>query len=241
MAEKDYDVMSLAAYLHLTPQKVERLANREKLPGRKVGGKWVFSDVDIHWWLENEIGLADTPEDIDRLEGVLNRNEEYSEIAPEEMTIGALLQPSAIACPLLAKTRTSIIDAMVHLGMQTGLLWDEKKLAQAVRRREELHTTAFENGVALLHARRPMPGILGGPFLTLGKLYSPVPFGSGVPATDIFFLVASFEDSGHLKTLAKISRIISTPGVLTDLRDAETAMDMWNVLVTCERTLYGEG
>ena len=36
MSADDFDIDSLAAYLHLTPQQVARLADRGKLPGRKV-------------------------------------------------------------------------------------------------------------------------------------------------------------------------------------------------------------
>ena len=57
MADDDFDVQRLATYLHLTPDQVARLADRGKLPGRKVQGQWRFAQADVHHWLEQRIGL----------------------------------------------------------------------------------------------------------------------------------------------------------------------------------------
>jgi deoxyxylulose-5-phosphate synthase len=59
-----------------------------------------------------------------------------------------LLPLEAIAVPLNARTRNSVIDSMVELAAQTGWLWDPKAMAEAVHAREDMHPTALENGVA---------------------------------------------------------------------------------------------
>ena len=51
MPNNDFDIDSLAAYLHLSPQQVMRMADRGKLPGRKLGGQWRFAEAEIHHWL----------------------------------------------------------------------------------------------------------------------------------------------------------------------------------------------
>ncbi len=224
MSTEDFDIDSLATYLHLTPQQVSRLADRGKLPGRKVGGQWRFSQADVHHWLEQRIGLSDEEELIE-VEGVLHG-------APgpepqEELVLADLLPVEAIAIPLKARTRNSVINAMVQLAAQTGWLWDPDKMADAVRAREEMAPTALDNGVALLHPRRPMPNILGQAFLALGITPSGIPFGGGKGGlTDVFFLICSVSDRGHLRTLARLSRVIAFPDFLAHFRavpDAETA------------------
>ena len=50
-----------------------------------------------------------------------------------------------------------------------------------------MHSTALDNGVALLHPRRPMPAILAEAVLALGITPGGIPFGSGGSLTDIFF------------------------------------------------------
>ncbi len=187
----DFDVNSLARYLHLAPQQVVKLAERGKLPGRKVAGEWRFAKPDIHHWFEHRIGLSDQLELIE-VEAVLQRS------APAEdqqaVRIADMLPVEAIAVPLRARTRNSVIDSMVELAAQTGWLWDTKEMAEAVKAREDLHPTALENGVALLHPRRPMAKILAQPLLALGCTSTGIPFGGAVPLTDVFFLICSTDD-----------------------------------------------
>src|SRR5204863_8344352 len=138
-----------------------------------------------------------------------------------EVSSSELLRPKAIAIPLPARTRNSAIHSMVELAAKTGLLWDPAEMAEAVEAREKLHPTALDNGVALLHPRRPLAQILAEPLLALGRTPSGIPFGSeSGQLTDIFFLICSIDDSQHLRTLARLSRLISSPGFLTALREA---------------------
>ena len=71
MQQEDFDVASLAAYLHLDPQQIERLANRGKIPARKVGGKWRFSPAEVHHWMEQRLGLLDDDQ-LAQVEGAMS-------------------------------------------------------------------------------------------------------------------------------------------------------------------------
>lgn len=217
MADEGFDVDRLAAYLHLAPAQVAKLADRGKLPGRKVGGSWRFSPAEVHAWLEARIGVSDEDELV-QMEGVLGQPP--GKPALSEVSIPELLPLEAIAVPLEARTRNSVITAMTETAAQTGYLWDPEKMADAVRQREEMHSTALDNGVALLHPRRPMPSILGQGFLALGVTPSGIPFGARGALTDIFFLIMSLEDRGHLRVLARLSRLISDATLLAELRSA---------------------
>ncbi|HJN65659.1 MAG: PTS sugar transporter subunit IIA [Pirellulales bacterium] len=235
MGHIDFDIESLAAYLHLLPQKVTRLAERGKLPGRKISGRWRFSREEIHHWLEKRIGEADSNEDLAKMEGVLDRN---AGPEPATLTMTELLSLETISIPLLAKTRESVIHTMSLLAVKSGALWDSEALADALRKREEMHPTALNCGVALLHPRRPMPHLLDKPFLALGCTRQGIPFGGqGSGLTDIFFLICSTTDQGHLQTLARISRLINDIEVLRTLRAAETADEAFDALVERENEL----
>jgi PTS system nitrogen regulatory IIA component len=234
MAGEDFDVDSLAAYLHLTPQQVLRLADREKLPGRKVGGQWRFAAADIHHWLESRIGLSDESE-LTQMESVFQRASPADELPPR---IAELIPLEAIAIPLLSRTRNSVITDMAELAARTGMLWNPAKLAAAVRAREDMHPTALENGVALLHPRRPMPSILGQPLVALGRTVQGILFGGGRDVlTDVFFLILSVDDRGHLRTLARLSRLISDPEFLLALRAAPDPTAAREVIARCEESL----
>jgi PTS system nitrogen regulatory IIA component len=221
MPHADFDVDSLARYLHVAPAQVLKLAERGNVPGRKIAGQWRFSKGEIHHWLEERIGAADDA-DLQHVQGLLDRAAIGRE--PAMVRISDLLRPEAIAVPLGARTRASVIKSMVELAEKTGLLWDTAEMAEAVEARENLHPTALDIGVALLHPRRPLTQILEEPLLALGRTVQGIPFGgAGGQLTDIFFLICSVDDSQHLRTLARLSRLISADGFLAAIRAAADA------------------
>ncbi|MBN1394244.1 MAG: PTS sugar transporter subunit IIA [Pirellulales bacterium] len=234
MPYRDFDVEGLARYLHLSPQQVVKLAERGKLPGRKVSGQWRFAKPDIHHWLERRIGLSDEIELIE-VESVLRKSEPPEQQA--DPRVAELLPPEAIAVPLQARTRNSVIDSMVELAAATGWLWDPREMAEAVKAREDMHSTALGNGVALLHPRRPMSKILAQPFLALGITVGGIPFGGESNLSDVFFLICSTEDSGHLRTLARLSRVLAAAGFLDALRQVEDAEQVRRLIVETEKRL----
>jgi nitrogen PTS system EIIA component len=233
MAQADFDIDRLAAYLHMSSAAVTKLAERGKLPARRVGGEWRFSAAEIHHWLEDRIGASDD-EALMQMEGALDR---AAVDAVEEVSIAELLKLEAIEVPLDARTRGSVVTKMTELAARTHLLWDPAKMAEAVRAREEMHSTALDNGVALLHPRRPMPAILAEAVLALGISPGGIPFGTGGMLTDIFFLICSTSDHEHLRILARLSRVINDQEFLSSLRAAPSAAALHQLIEDREATI----
>jgi len=233
VADDDFDISSLAAYLHMLPAQITKLADRDKLPGRRVGGQWRFSRPEIHHWLEDRIGISD--------EGQLAEMETHLRRAnssePDELSIAALLTVEAIAVPLNARTRSSVISGMCELAATTGMLWDPGKMAEAVASREAMHPTALDSGVALLHPRRPQSSILGEPVLALGITSQGIPFGGSSGLTDMFFLIGATDDHEHLQILARLSRMISNLDWLSQLRAAADSIEAHQLLIDRDNTL----
>ncbi len=239
MASSDLDIEQLAAYLHLTPQQVTKLAEREQLPGRKISGQWRFSEAEVHVWLEQRIGASGDADDLAQVQRVVDR---WSDGHSDFIRLGELLQPSAIEIPLQARTNGSVIRRIVGLAEQTGMLWDAPRMVEAVQAREELHPTALDNGVALLHPRRPQSSILAEPLLALGITSQPLPFGNqnGL-MTDVFFLICSTDDKVHLQVLAKLSRLLSNTKFLVELRQASSPLEAHSLLTQFEEELDSSG
>lgn len=234
MADEDFDIARLAEYLHLSAAQVAKMADRGQLPGRRVAGQWKFSASEIHHWLEERIGALDAVE-LGQLEGALERS---APPAAEAVSIAELLPLEAIAVPLAARTRSSVISSMVELATQTGWLWDPDRIADAVRQREDLHPTALDSGVALLHPRRPMPNALAQPFLALGRTSQGIPFsGHRGQLTDLFFLILSTDDQGHLRTLARLGRMLAEPTFLEALRMVDTAAEALDAVQAREQAV----
>ncbi len=236
MADDDFDIAGLADYLHVSAAQVAKMVDRGQLPGRRVAGQWRFSPSEVHHWLEARIGALDESE-LGQLEVALER---AAPPAAENVSIAEILPLEAIAIPLAARTRSSVITSMCELAATTGWLWDPEKMAEAVRQREDLYPTALDNGVALLHPRRPMPGILAQPFLALGCTSQGIPFsGNRGLLTDVFFLILSTNDQVHLRVLARLSRMLADNEFLSQLRSVESAAAALDVIRDREQTILG--
>jgi len=235
MPNSTLDFSQLVKYLHLPEQKVKKLVDRGEIPGRKIKGEWQFSMPEVNSWLEQRIGSTNDGELADIEDKFLRAVPSADQHAVE---IAKLLPLEAIAVPFLAKTKESAIRSMAQLAVETGLLWDGEKMADALRKREELHSTALDNGIAILHPRRPMPNILGETFLALGVAPRGIPFGGGFGnLTDIFFLLCSTDDQIHLRILARLSRILTAPNFLTTLRSLDTPVEVRQLIADTEATI----
>lgn len=234
MSTQDLDVNELAAYLHLTPAQVSKMADRGKLPGRRIAGQWRFSQAEVHSWLEQRIGASNS-EELMQVQQVVDR---WSDRTSSVGELSQLLHSEAIEIPLAARTSTAVVRRMCELAERTGMLWDTTRMAEAVQAREQLHTTALDIGVALLHPRRPQASILSEPLLALGVSSHPLPFGNtSGNLTDVFFLICSTDESQHLQVLAKVSRLLQAPEFLTDLRNCETSQDAYHLVAEREALL----
>jgi PTS system nitrogen regulatory IIA component len=227
---EDLDTAQLAAYLHLTPDQVNKMAVRGRIPARKVGNQWRFSEAEIHHWLEDRIGASD-PEELEKVQAVLDRAKGNE---PKDMMITEMCVPETIQVPLNARTRGSVIRSICSLAAETGMMWDAPAMAEAVSAREQMHPTALDCGVALLHPRRPQTSILADSVIALGICPAPLPFSDRGDLTDIFFLICSYDDTVHLRILAKLSRMISRPELLDQLRSSETSAEAWAALREAE-------
>ena len=225
---EDLDIPQLAEYLHVTPDQIKKMVTRGNLPGRKVKGDWRFNEAEIHHWLEERIGLSDTAE-LDQVRAVLHRR---SDAAPRPLS--ELCTVETIANPMSARTRGSVIRTMATLASSGGMLWDAPAMAEAVAEREKLHPTALDNGVALLHPRRPQTSILADSVLALGICQAGLPFSNRGQLTDIFFLICSYDDTSHLRILAKLSRLVANEDFLEGLRASESPGDAWAILQEAE-------
>src|SRR5262245_61034972 len=93
MAATDFDLDSLARFLHVAPAHVLKLAERGNVPGRKISGQWRFSRGEIHHWLEDRIGAGDEV-DLAHVQELLDLAAGDRE--SESVTISELLLPEAI-------------------------------------------------------------------------------------------------------------------------------------------------
>lgn len=229
MGNETLDLAQLASLLQRDQRELSKLADRGQLPGRKVGGDWRFARADIRHWLETEMPGFDDEQ--------LKRLEEANP-DPDEPLLTNLLAPDSVEVPLQARTQSSVPRAMVRLAEQSWQVYDPEAILEAVRAREEMASTAQDNGVAILHPRRPLPKALGESVIAFGRTAGGIPFGAPKHGlTDLFFLVCCRDDRTHLRILARLSRLMLRPGFLDALHMAETAADALQVIRGAEAEL----
>ncbi|MDO4575913.1 MAG: PTS sugar transporter subunit IIA [Planctomycetia bacterium] len=234
MTREYFNIDQLAPLLNQTTRQLQRMAEREEIPAQRIGGEWRFSRKELRGWLLERVGTADESGLVE-LEQILDQLGAGFEV--EECPVADLLHPEGITVPLEGKTAGRVIESIVKTAMSTNLLWDEKAMITAVHERENMYPTAMDNGVALLHPRRPMTNILADPFIALGITHSGVPFADNGVLTDVFFLICSTNDTQHLRTLARLSRIITSPDFLPTLRTLSNPHEIIQLFRETERGL----
>lgn len=239
MPHRMFTLEEVAKYLHLDPQDIERLVKNRDIPFERHGPRVVFRRVDIDAWASPRVmgmdggGLADYHR---------KSSAAASEHLPHETLIPQLLSPKGIDPMLRAKTRPAVLRAMTELAKKTGLVCDSAGLLSGLEAREAICSTGMPGGLALLHTRHPEPWLFEAPFIVLGRAAQLVPFGApdGRP-TDLFFLLATPDDRFHLHTLARVALLAQKTDVLEQLRAADDADEMFDLLVASEAQILSPG
>lgn len=232
MSRDFYTLDELVARLGRDRRQIEKLVNRGVIPGRRVGGEWRFNEIEITHWLEQDLrGLDDSG--LAQLEQS-QQSAELQSLSP----IAALLRPETCEVPLDAGTRPAVLQALIEVAGRTWQIWDPASVLRAVREREDVLSTGFENGVAIPHPRNPLPEAIGESVIAFGRTLSGIPFGAPKRAlTDLFFLVLARDSVTHLQSLARLGRILQRPGFPEALRQTTTGLEAYQLLTEADRQI----
>ncbi|RMG37281.1 MAG: helix-turn-helix domain-containing protein [Planctomycetota bacterium] len=237
MAQDSYTLEELARRLGRDQREIERLAQRGRIPGRKVGGRWQFNVNEITHWLEQEMRELSASE-----LGELERRIESTDAGiDQEVPVSSLLREETVQVPLLAKTKRSVLEGLIEVAGRTWQIWSPADVLRAVLQREEMMSTAFANGVAIPHPRNPLPEAYGESIIAFGNTIQGIPFGAPRRGlTDLFFLVLCRDTATHLKVLARLGRLIQKPGFLETLRECQTSSEAYRVICEADEELSSE-
>ncbi len=230
MDQEIMDLDQLAAYLQRDAREVSKMASRGHLPGQKIGGEWRFASAEINYWISTQMpGYT---------EAELSKLETGAGHLDDQPLVATLLGEATIALHLAASTKASVLRELVNLAEQSWQVYDPDALLEAIKQREEMSSTALENGVALPHPRRPNPGILGDSVVAFARTPSGIPFGGPRGAlSDLFFLVCCRDHPTHLAVLARLSRLLLQPDFLAGLRAVQTPAETMQLIESAERDL----
>src|SRR5436190_23446295 len=125
----DRDWLSLADLARETgrdQRELERLTVRGRIPAHKRGNEWQYHTAEIRSWMEQELrGFSDAE--------LATFEQSQSEASPlSEPLLTTYLTPEQIQIPLEARTKRSVLEALVEVAGRTWKVWEPAVLLQAV-------------------------------------------------------------------------------------------------------------
>ena len=236
-----YRNMSLeefAKHVGMDAREVRRLADRDKLPGEKIGGQWRFNRARTTEWLQEQMPTLEEPRLIALERAMSGADGNCSE--PPALVVTGLIGLSGVDIAFPARTRASVLRELVRLADRTGLLYDEKGLLGAIEERESLCSTALSNGLAIPHPRQPMPYVCAEPLICIARLSRGVAFGApSHNLTRLFFLICCHDDRHHLHVLARLMRILDEDTV-DRLFETETPEELLEIMIAKEEKVIAQ-
>ncbi len=146
------------------------------------------------------------------------------------MKIVDLLSPAAIVADLKASNKLMALEELADAVVLTDPSLDRVEILKVLQERERLGSTGIGEGVAIPHGKLKAIDRL---LISFGRSTNGVEFDSmdGKPAKLFFLLLAPEESVGiHLKTLARISKLLKSSAVRRRLLDAEGSEDIYRVI-----------
>lgn len=131
-----------------------------------------------------------------------------------------LLSADLIIENINATDKMGVIREFADLLKTAGKVRDADELFRVVVERESLGSTGIGEGVAIPHGKLPFIHEM---IVAFGRSCKGVDFQSvdGKPVSIFFLLVTPEDNPGeHLRTLARISRILKNPSLRENLRNA---------------------
>ena len=234
MPRESMNERQVSAYLHMDIREIRKLASRDQIPSRRVGGEFQFLKGEIDHWIERQMHLLGP----NQLAGIERGVSLHHGFDHEAMLVCRLIPPRGLAVPLVAKTREAVLRRLIDIADQAELVYARDELLDEVRQRENLCSTALIPGIALPHPHHPLPYDIAKSFVVVGLTSSGVPFGAEDGSlTRLFFLICCKDDRTHLHVLARLGRMFHEKGAVEDLLAAEDEEELGGLIEALEESV----
>jgi mannitol/fructose-specific phosphotransferase system IIA component (Ntr-type) len=235
MPHRILSLQQAARHIRIPERELVHLVQREEIPYQRRGEEILFEHRLLDDWAQRRIlGLPNKSLAQHHRKEVADRARDAS----EDALVERLFRPEWIDPSLHSRTKPAVIRDMVSLAVSTGQLYDEAALLREIEERESISSTAVGGGAAFLHARYHDPYHASESFVALGKTVQHIFFGAqDGEQTDLFFLICCTDAALHLHTLARLCMLAHGTMLLSDLRAATTAEEMYRILCHAESDL----
>jgi fructose-specific phosphotransferase system IIA component len=153
------------------------------------------------------------------------------------MKITDYLKENCIITNLKSRDKEGVLRELIKLFEKNGYIKDGEKVLETVLEREKLGSTGIGQGIAIPHAKTEQINDI---LCAVGISQNGVDFDSldGEPVFIIFLVLAPTKSIGqHLKTLAKIARLLKDKVFRNSLRNAKTPAEVLKIIKEDEEKL----
>ncbi|MDB4304001.1 PTS sugar transporter subunit IIA [Desulfosarcina sp.] len=227
MADKNkiMTTRELAQYIKLNEKTVIKMAQTGKLPGVKISNKWRFHLSAIDDYLQNTV-VKMPDDDLD----MIIKTAEH--IIPMSRLTGAAL----INLDLKATTKAQVLDELTQIAFEANILSEAKEFRQLLGEREAMLSTALGKGVAIPHPRDPQEGMFKRPHIIIGRSKKGVEFHApDDEKVHVFFVSCATNEYGHLRLLAKVSKLLHVPGMHERLLAVKSNEELIKIFIELEQ------
>lgn len=147
------------------------------------------------------------------------------------MKISELLNPGAVVAEIQSREKGKVLEELTDALVACDDSLQRDEVIKVLQERERLGSTGIGDGVAIPHGKlKGIPELM----LAFGRSRDGVDFDSmdGKPAHLFFLLIAPEESVGvHLKTLARISKLLKDSSIRQHLLDAEGQEGLYQIIL----------
>ncbi len=239
MPHEQMNEQQVAAYLTMDLRDVVKWASRGQIPCRKLGEqKYRFRKSDLDHWVWQQMHNFDSQ----AIAGIERGVSEYHGFEVDKPLICPLIPDHGLVLPLQAKTRQSVIRALLDRAEELGLVYARDDLLNELLGREKLCSTALLPGVAFPHPRHPVPYDIAESFIIVGASLAGIPFGAEKGSlTRLFFLICCKDDRTHLHVLARLVRLLEAKTMTEQLIACDSTEQLAELLAHRELQVLHQG
>ena len=146
------------------------------------------------------------------------------------MLLTQIMKKSSIVVPLVSTAKDDVITELVDVIASSGILKDRDTVLDSVLMREQTRSTGIGSGIASPHGKSRGVDELA---MAIGIAKNPIEFDSidGKGVTIVVLLVSPAGQTGpHIQALAKISRLMLDEAFRTQLQNAGSADELYELI-----------
>ncbi len=215
----------LAQYIRLNEKTVIKMAQKGRLPGVKIGNQWRFHLNAIDAYLQNDL-IQSSDEELDMVIKTTDN------IIP----LSRLTDHNLLILDLKENTADAALSSLAETAYSNGLTPSKENLLKELKKREKMLSTAMGDGVAIPHPRHPSAELFQKPNVVMLRSKNGVAFKApDDKPVHLFFMTCAPDEFAHVRLLAKISRLLHSPGIIKKFIRAKDKDQIIQILLEFER------